>query len=52
MNHQEFDTVVIGSGTSAYYAVDGLNKAGSPLSTNVPTEELALCADASPRSIW
>ena len=28
MNHQEFDTVVIGSGTSAYYAVDGLNKAG------------------------
>lgn len=28
MNHQEFDTVVVGSGTSAYYAVDGLNKAG------------------------
>lgn len=28
MNHQEFDAVVVGSGTSAYYAVDGLNKAG------------------------
>ena len=28
MNHQEFDTVVIGSGTSAYYAVAGLNEAG------------------------
>jgi glutathione reductase (NADPH) len=28
MNHQEFDTIVVGSGTSAYYAVDGLNKAG------------------------
>ena len=28
MNHHEFDTVVVGSGTSAYYAVDGLNKAG------------------------
>ena len=28
MNHQEFDTVVVGSGTSAYYVVDGLNKAG------------------------
>jgi len=28
MNNQEFDTIVIGSGTSAYYAVDGLNKAG------------------------
>jgi glutathione reductase (NADPH) len=28
MNHKEFDTVVVGSGTSAYYAVDGLNKAG------------------------
>ena len=28
MNHQDFDTVVVGSGTSAYFAVDGLNKAG------------------------
>jgi glutathione reductase (NADPH) len=28
MNHQEFDAVVVGSGTSAYYAVDGLNKGG------------------------
>jgi len=28
MNHPEFDTVVVGSGTSAYYAVDALNKAG------------------------
>ena len=28
MNYQEFDVIVIGSGTSAYYAVDGLNKAG------------------------
>lgn len=25
---QEFDTIVVGSGTSAYYAVDGLNRAG------------------------
>ena len=28
MNHPKFDTVVVGSGTSAYYAVDALNKAG------------------------
>jgi len=28
MNHQKFDAVVVGSGTSAYYAVDGLNKGG------------------------
>ena len=28
MNHQKFDTVVVGSGTSAYYAVDALNRAG------------------------
>ena len=28
MNHQIFDTVVVGSGTSAYFAVDTLNKAG------------------------
>lgn len=28
MNNQEFDTIVVGSGTSAYYAVDGLIKAG------------------------
>ena len=28
MNHQKFDTVVVGSGTSAYYAVEALNKAG------------------------
>ncbi len=28
MNHQKFDTVVVGSGTCAYYAVDTLNKAG------------------------
>lgn len=28
MNHHEFDAVVVGSGTSAYYAVDGLNKDG------------------------
>ena len=28
MNHPKFDTVVVGSGTSAYHAVDGLNKAG------------------------
>jgi len=28
MNHQQFDTVVVGSGTSAYYAVESLNKAG------------------------
>lgn len=28
MSIQNFDTVVVGSGTSAYYAVDGLNRAG------------------------
>ncbi|MDA7916238.1 NAD(P)/FAD-dependent oxidoreductase [Verrucomicrobia bacterium] len=28
MNQHEFDTIVIGSGTSAYYAIDGLNKDG------------------------
>jgi glutathione reductase (NADPH) len=28
MNQQKFDTVVVGSGTSAYFAVDILNKAG------------------------
>ncbi len=28
MNYQEFDVIVIGSGTSAYHAVDRLNKAG------------------------
>ncbi|NNL41575.1 MAG: NAD(P)/FAD-dependent oxidoreductase [Desulfobacterales bacterium] len=28
MNYHKFDTVVVGSGTSAYYAVDTLNKAG------------------------
>lgn len=28
MNQHEFDVIVIGSGTSAYFAVDGLNKAG------------------------
>lgn len=28
MNYQKFDVIVVGSGTSAYYAIDGLNKAG------------------------
>jgi len=28
MKHQKFDTVVVGSGASAYYAVEALNKAG------------------------
>jgi glutathione reductase (NADPH) len=28
MNTQHFDTIVIGSGTSAYYAITTLNKAG------------------------
>ena len=27
MNHEKFDAVVVGSGTSAYYVADGLNKA-------------------------
>jgi pyruvate/2-oxoglutarate dehydrogenase complex dihydrolipoamide dehydrogenase (E3) component len=28
MDQQKFDTVVVGSGSSAYYATDTLNKAG------------------------
>ena len=31
MNHKKFDTIVVGSGTSAYYAVDALNKAGQKI---------------------